>query len=240
MALKRVPAMKPADLTAIDFLLRLGMAAVCGAAIGFERQWRQRSAGVHTTSLVAIGAALFALLDTMLAANDTTRIVAGVVTGVGFIAGGVIFRSGMTVTGLNTAATIWATAAVGALAGFGLWIEAGVGALAVILFNLFLQPVSDAIDRRAGAGRYAETLYKLAIVCNPESQSAVSAEIVSAISGSELSLQSLTRHKAEEGRIELDADVFSPRTQTERIEALATRLSTLAGVERADWQSTAP
>ena len=81
-------------------------------------------------------------------AGDTTRIVAGVVTGVGFIAGGVIFREGVNVTGLNTAATIWSTAAVGALAGFGLWREATAGAIAILLLNLLLQPLADAIDAR--------------------------------------------------------------------------------------------
>ncbi|MBV8067663.1 MAG: MgtC/SapB family protein [Candidatus Eremiobacteraeota bacterium] len=140
--------MQPADLTLLHFLARLGVAAGCGVAIGFERQWRQRAAGLHTSSLVAIGSALFALLDGILKAGDTTRIVAGVVTGVGFIAGGVIFRSGVNVTGLNTAATIWATAAVGALAGFGLWQEAVIGAVAIIFFNLILQPLANAIDAR--------------------------------------------------------------------------------------------
>ncbi len=232
--------MRPSDLTSVDFLVRLAAAAVFGAAIGFERQWRQRSAGLHTTSLVAIGAALFALLDTMLSANDTTRIVAGVVTGVGFIAGGVIFRSGLNVSGLNTAATIWATAAVGALAGFGLWEEAGAGALAVILFNLLLQPVAVAIDRRAGSGQFAETIYKVTATCSSESQVAVSNEIIRAISGCDLTLQSLTRHRGEDGRVKVEADIFSPKAQTEKIETLSTRLLALPGVERADWQSTAP
>ena len=150
--------MKPNDLTAIEFLTRLGLAAGLGVAIGFERQWRQRAAGLHTSSLVAIGAALFALLDIMMNADDTTRIVAGVVTGVGFIAGGVIFRSGFNVTGLNTAATIWATAAVGALAGFGLWTQASAGAVAIILLNVVLQPVAEAID----AAGWAEVLGTLA------------------------------------------------------------------------------
>lgn len=232
--------MKPPDVTTLDFIVRLAVAAALGAAIGFERQWRRRSAGLHTTSLVAIGAGLFALLDTVLASGDTTRIVAGVVTGVGFIAGGVIFRSGANVTGLNTAATIWATAAVGALAGFGLWAEAGAATLAVILFNLFLEPIAAAIDVRAGSARYAETLYKISVICMPDSQTAVSAGIVEAISGSEMSLQSLTRQRADAGRIELDADIFSPKTQTERIEALSTRLLGMAGVESANWQSTTP
>jgi putative Mg2+ transporter-C (MgtC) family protein len=140
---------KPAELTAVEFITRLGVAALLGIAIGFERQWRQRSAGLHTSSLVSVGAALFALLDGIINAGDATRIVAGVVTGVGFIAGGVILRSGLNVTGLNTAATIWATAAVGALAGFGLWAQAAEGAIAIIALNLVLTPLADAIDARA-------------------------------------------------------------------------------------------
>ena len=137
-------------MTIPDFLARLGVAALLGIAIGFERQWRQRAAGLHTSSLVAIGSALFALLDLTLKAGDTTRIVAGIVTGVGFIAGGVIFRSGFNVTGLNTAATIWATAAVGALAGFGLWQQATAAGIAIILLNVVLQPLANAIDARSG------------------------------------------------------------------------------------------
>jgi putative Mg2+ transporter-C (MgtC) family protein len=130
------------------FLTRLGIAALLGIAIGFERQWRQRAAGLHTSSLVSIGAALFALLDGVLGAGDTTRIVAGVVTGVGFLAGGVILRSGANVSGLNTAATIWATAAVGALAGFGFFREASAGAFGIIFLNLTLQPLANFIDSR--------------------------------------------------------------------------------------------
>ena len=141
--------MKPPELTAVDFLTRLGVAALLGIAIGFERQWRQRAAGLHTSSLVALGAALFALLDGIINAGDATRIVAGVVTGVGFIAGGVILRSGLNVTGLNTAATMWATAAVGALAGFGLLPQATTGAVAIIVLNLFLTPLANAIDARS-------------------------------------------------------------------------------------------
>lgn len=141
--------MNPGDIAIAEFLTRLGVAAALGVAIGFERQWRHRATGLHTSSLVAIGAALFALLDSIIAAGDKTRIVAGVVTGVGFIAGGVILRSGVNVTGLNTAATIWATAAVGALAGFGLWQEASLGAGAIILLNVITQPLADWIDARA-------------------------------------------------------------------------------------------
>ncbi|HTC30582.1 MAG TPA: MgtC/SapB family protein [Candidatus Acidoferrum sp.] len=140
--------MKSPQVTAWDFVFRLAIAAVLGLVIGFERQWRQRSIGLHTSSLVSIGAAMFALLDDTLDAGDTTRIAAGIVTGVGFIAGGAILRSGITVTGLTTAATMWATAAVGALAGFGFWRQALAGAVCIVLFNVVLQPLAMSIDKR--------------------------------------------------------------------------------------------
>jgi putative Mg2+ transporter-C (MgtC) family protein len=225
--------------TLLDFLARLVVAALLGIAIGFERQWRQRAAGLHTSSLVAIGAALFALLDVILGAKDTTRIVAGVVTGVGFIAGGVIFRSGLNVTGLNTAATIWATAAVGALAGFGLMPQAAAGAGGVILLNLLLQPLASAIDLRARDRQVRDLVYKLTVVCAPESQSAISAAVLKTISGSSLSLQSLTRENVEGRNVELNVNIYSPKSQDPAVEELSTLLLSLPGVVRADWQSAA-
>jgi putative Mg2+ transporter-C (MgtC) family protein len=228
---------KPPALSVTDFLVRLSVAALLGVAIGFERQWRQSSAGLHTSSLVSIGAALFALLDEIIGAGDTTRIVAGVVTGVGFIAGGVIFRTGFSVTGLNTAATIWATAAVGALSGFGLWAQAAV---AIVGFNLILGPLTDYINVRSRERQEGEIIYKLAILCDPESQTAISAAILKAISGSSLSLQSLTRNHAEGKNVELNADIYSAKPQDAKIEQLSMALLSMPGVARTDWQSTTP
>jgi putative Mg2+ transporter-C (MgtC) family protein len=232
--------MKPNEITAIEFLTRLGLAAALGVAIGFERQWRQRAAGLHTSSLVAIGAALFALLDAMMNAGDTTRIVAGVVTGVGFIAGGVILRSGLNITGLNTAATMWATAAVGALAGFGLSWESAAAAATIILLNLFLQPLADVINAHARRLQAGEMVYSLTILCSPEGQASVSDSILRTISGSALTLQSLTRHHAEDDRVKLEAEIFSAKPDDGRIDALSTSLLRLSGVERTDWRSAQP
>lgn len=232
--------MSHAHLSVVEFLIRLAAAALLGVAIGFERQWRQRAAGLHTSSLVSIGAALFALLDQTINAGDTTRIVAGVVTGVGFIAGGVIFRSGFNVTGLNTAATIWATAAVGALAGFGLWPEAAAGAIAIILFNLVLQPLADAIDSRARLRQEAEIIYNVTVLCDATAQAAVGEAILTAISGSSLSLQSLTRHNAEGKAVELHADIYAPKPDEARIEKLSQKLLAIPGVASTDWRSAAP
>lgn len=225
--------MKPSEITLIDFATRLGTAAGLGIAIGFERQWRQRAAGLHTSSLVAIGASLFALLDTVMNAGDTTRIVAGVVTGVGFIAGGVILRSGPNISGLNTAATMWATAAVGALAGFGLWWEAAAGAAAVILLNLLLQYVADAINVRAKNIQAGETIYSVAVLCDTQNQTAVSDAILKAVSGSPISLQSLVRERGEADSITLSADIYSPTPDDARLERLSIALLALPGVRKA-------
>jgi putative Mg2+ transporter-C (MgtC) family protein len=229
--------MKAPELTALAFLSRLSVGAMLGAAIGFERQFRQRSAGLHTSSLVAIGAALFALLDTTIAAGDTTRIVAGVVTGVGFIAGGVILRTGMNVTGLNTAATIWATAAVGALAGFGLWPQAVSGAAAIILFNLLLEPLADAIDVRAAKRQRREMVYTLTMVCDADRQSNVATALIKAVSDSPLALQSLTRQNADGKHVELRAEIFSARPDDAAIERFSAAILAMAGVESTDWRS---
>jgi putative Mg2+ transporter-C (MgtC) family protein len=104
------------DQTAIN----LGVATLLGAAIGFERQWRQRMAGLRTNTLVAIGAASFVIFESLFPDNvSPTRVAAQVVSGIGFLGAGIIFREGLQVSGLNTAATLWCSAAVGLLAGSG-------------------------------------------------------------------------------------------------------------------------
>lgn len=226
--------MRPAEISVAMFLSRVAIAALLGIAIGFERQWRQRAAGLHTSSLVAVGASLFALLDESLGSGDTTRIVAGVVTGVGFIAGGVILRSGLNVSGLNTAATIWATAAVGALAGFGFWPIAASGAAGIIALNLLLQPLADAIDSRKG--KTGDVVYTISVAGDRDAQSRVSDEILSAVSGSTLSLQSLARRNAEDEGV-IDAEIFSRKPDDAKIETLTASLAAIPGVTRSDWRS---
>ena len=100
------------------FLLRVTVALVLGALIGAERQLRQRLTGLRTNALVSTGACLFVLMTQAvpgMAATDASRIAAYVVSGIGFLGGGVIMRDGLNVRGLNTAATLWCTAAVGVL-----------------------------------------------------------------------------------------------------------------------------
>jgi putative Mg2+ transporter-C (MgtC) family protein len=229
--------MQAPEMTAVDFVSRLGIGAVLGVAIGFERQWRQRSAGLQTSSLVATGAALFALLDSVIGAGDHTRILAGVVSGVGFIAAGVIIRDGNSVSGLNTAATIWATAAVGALAGLAFFEEAVLGAVAIILLNVLLQPIVERVDARARRHQDRETVYKLSVVYDADQKPPVGETIVAAVSDSALSLQSLTRSNANGASVRLHADILSAKRQDHAVELLSTRLASMPGVVSSNWQA---
>jgi putative Mg2+ transporter-C (MgtC) family protein len=117
-------------MTSVQFIVRLVLAQLLGAAIGVERQWRQRMAGLRTNALVSTGAAMFVMLGSMIPGESRpTRVVSYVVSGIGFLGGGVIIREGFTVRGLNTAATLWCAAAVGCPAGWGFLPEASIGAL---------------------------------------------------------------------------------------------------------------
>src|ERR1700736_4047505 len=109
-----------------EIALRLGTALLMGAVIGFERQWRQRMAGLRTNALVSIGAAGFVVFSTMVSGdNSPTRVAAQIVSGIGFLGAGVILREGINIRGLNTAATLWCSAMVGTFAGAG-QLTAGV------------------------------------------------------------------------------------------------------------------
>lgn len=122
----------------IEIAIRLLLAAVFGAVVGYERRSADKPAGLRTLSLVAVGSALFTIISTFgFETADQSRVAAQIVTGVGFLGAGTILRSGVTVSGLTTAATIWATAAIGMAVGSGMYIASASGT-ALILIILFL------------------------------------------------------------------------------------------------------
>jgi putative Mg2+ transporter-C (MgtC) family protein len=116
------------------FWLRLGTAILCGGIIGLERQLRGKAAGIRTSILICLGTEIFVSLGSSFptGTSDPTRVVGQVVTGIGFLGAGVIFKEGLTVRGLTTAASIWITAAIGILLGIGFYFAATVGAIATL------------------------------------------------------------------------------------------------------------
>jgi uncharacterized membrane protein YhiD involved in acid resistance len=143
-----------------DMLLRIGTSVSLGALIGLERQYRAQMAGLRTNTLVAVGATLFVLLSAYgfltglpgARGADPTRVAAQIVSGIGFLGGGVILREGMTVRGLDTAATLWCSAAVGALAGAAQFPTAAAGTVVVLGANIVLRWAVRIIDRQMRSG----------------------------------------------------------------------------------------
>lgn len=127
--------------------LRVLMAAVLGAALGLEREWRGKEAGLRTNTLIAIGAALFTLMS-MQFGGDSGRVAAQVVTGVGFLGAGAIMRTGASVQGLTTAAMIWVNAAIGVAAGAGHIRLAIIVTCITLAAMLALSPLDRVFDRR--------------------------------------------------------------------------------------------
>ncbi len=133
---------------ALNSGISLAVAFGLGTLIGAERQYRQRTAGLRTAVLVAVGASAFVDLGMRLTGGEgATRTVAYVISGIGFLGAGVIMKEGMNVRGLNTAATLWCSAAVGAFAGADLPLEACFVTVAVLAGNTLLRPLVNLIDR---------------------------------------------------------------------------------------------
>lgn len=139
-------------LSDLELIQRLLLAAALGAALGFERELRQKSAGLRTNILIAVGSALFTLMSINMARSpgaDATRIAAQIVTGIGFLGAGAIMRTGSGVQGLTTAATVWVNAAVGVAVGGGEYHLAVLATAVTLAALLVLSPLERIIERFA-------------------------------------------------------------------------------------------
>lgn len=123
----------------VMIISRIGLATVLGYLIGVERELHGKVVGTRTISLIVIGTALYVLMSPTIIGGDNSRIIAQVVSGIGFLGAGIIFKDGDSVKGLTTAATVWCAAAVGGLCGFGMFAEAILGTIAIVTINLFFK-----------------------------------------------------------------------------------------------------
>lgn len=121
----------------MNIILIIIIAVILGALIGLERELHGKVVGIRTVSLITLGSALFAFMSVNLSFADSARIIAQVVTGIGFLGAGVLIKDGTTVTGLTTAATIWTSAAIGCLIGIG-WEEVAIVSTIVVISINFI------------------------------------------------------------------------------------------------------
>lgn len=217
-------------------LPRLFAALVLGAIIGAERQWRQRAAGMRTNTLVCFGAAAFVDLGTTVGGPSTTNIIAYVVSGVGFLGAGAIMKEGGSIRGLNTAATLWCSAAVGACAGAGKLLDAISVTILLVGINLTLRPLSRWIDLRSAMLSRAGHHYRFMIVCQREDEQAVSSLLVRALASRPLTLRSLRIEQADDrDETAVEAVIEANQRNTIMLEELLAELKADPKVIEALW-----
>ena len=135
----------------LELIERLCLSAALGAALGLEREWRQKYAGLRTNILIALGSTLFTVMSIDLSTSsggDATRVASQIVTGIGFLGAGAIMRTGAGIRGLTTAAMIWVNAAIGVAVGGGEYRLAVIATGVTLVVLVSLNPVERWIDRK--------------------------------------------------------------------------------------------
>jgi len=223
------------------FVTRLGIALILGAVVGLERQWHQRMAGTRTNALVAAAAAAFAMIGISLggdASANASHVIGQIVSGVGFLGAGVIFKEGGTVHGLNTAATVWCSASVGALAGIGYPLYSLEVTDAVLVTNIALRPLAY----KWGPGKQTlETNYQLELTCGLKDEAQLRALLLPAVESNHLAITSLASQLLEPGdRVRVTAELKAPKRNDETIEQLVARISLEVAIIGASWRVETP
>jgi putative Mg2+ transporter-C (MgtC) family protein len=212
------------ELSWLEVLLRVALAALLGGAIGFERELREREAGLRTHMLVAVGAALFTLVSAYAWTDwrfsnasgvvfDPTRIAAQVVTGIGFLGAGAIIRQGLSVRGLTTAATLWVVAAIGMATGAGFYTAAVITTVLVLLSLYPLRVAAFRISERLRPeeGRLAVEL----------ASGATNVSVLEAVEAAGAQVRSLEfEEEGDVRRVDMRVRIKSGRSAAELLDAL--------------------
>ncbi len=134
------------DITYTD-VFKIAIAFVLGAVLGLEREYRSKPAGFRTLIMITVGATVFTILSYRIGSGTPDRIAANIITGIGFIGAGVIFKEGMKVSGMTTASTIWLAAAIGMSVGYGAYYLAGGVTLLVLVILMLLSNLEKSFDK---------------------------------------------------------------------------------------------
>jgi len=223
----------------VQFTFNVGAALMMGLAIGLERQFRQHPAGLRTNALVCVGAALFVSLSRLMGDHDSpTRIASYIVSGIGFLGGGVILREGLNVKGMNTAATLWCTAAVGTLAGAGFPVHGLIGTATVLGLHVGLRPVARLIDARMKTAVDVEMFYQMRVVCREDQESLVRTILLRHVNSiPKMTIQRISTQEAEQdGRATVVAEIFSVARDDRSMQDIMSRINIEPSVSSVSWE----
>ncbi|MEY2697312.1 MAG: hypothetical protein RL333_1450 [Pseudomonadota bacterium] len=226
--------LNPASL--LDTLISLSTAFVLGSLIGVERQYRQRTAGLRTNVLVAIGAAAFVDMANRLTGHEgAVHVTAYVISGIGFLGAGVIMKGDAGVRGLNTAATLWGAAAVGACAGADLLLEATLVAFFVISGNTLLRPVVNAINRQPIDDEKSEVTYTVCVICSHSTQKQVIEQLERLLEQADHPIGRLEVRPFAQDEVQIFATLVCTSANSESLERVIDEVSLSSHVSQAFW-----
>jgi putative Mg2+ transporter-C (MgtC) family protein len=221
----------------IDTLISLTAAFILGTLIGAERQYRQRTAGLRTNVLVAVGAAAFVDLAMHLnGADGAVRVIAYVVSGIGFLGAGVIMKQGMDVRGLNTAATLWASAAVGSCAGADMVAQAAVLTVFVLAGNTLLRPLVNAINRIPLDEKSSEATYYFKLAVTSDALPDMRDRLVERLESAKYPVADIAVVELGDNLLEIVATLVSTAIDPKELNVVAADLERQPGVRHATWE----
>jgi putative Mg2+ transporter-C (MgtC) family protein len=229
--------------TDLEFLARVLLATGCGALIGLERQYRSRTAGLRTQALVAAGAGTFVLFGEQVGSTTAPlQITAYVASGVGFLGGGVILRQGLSVQGLNTAATLWCSAAIGCQAAAGHVIPALMVTGIVLAVHAVLRPFGRLVDRVPTTKTESVAPYTLRIEVHREHEPHLRARLQHAVDDPRITVQAVTRYSAGKDNTgtalsQVGVEMLIEGDARTLLDGLVTGLSVEPGVHAISWHA---
>jgi putative Mg2+ transporter-C (MgtC) family protein len=225
------------DLSLLFAMLNMGLALVLGAIIGSERQFRGRMAGLRTNALVSLGAAGFVVFGALFPDDiNPTRVAAQVVSGIGFLGAGIIFRDGFNVQGINTAATLWCSAAVGLISGSGHLSYAVALTLLIVFANLGLRPVVRKLKKAEARNARGFHTYQLKVSCLHQDGIGVRALLLGCLSEQGLILRQIA-NRGDEDIAEIRMAVQGMAAEANKVERALSQVSLDARVLSASWKT---
>jgi len=221
----------------INSAVCLTAAFIFGTLIGAERQYRQRSAGLRTNALVAVGAAAFVDFGIRVGGPGSTQVMAYVVSGIGFLGAGAIMREGLNVRGLNTAATLWCSAAVGAASGAGLVVESALLTAFVIAGNTLLRPLVNRINRIPLDEEAGEATYEVRLSVSRAAADEARESLIELLEKAHYPVADVETEERGEDAMEIVATLVATSVVPRELDAVVAALEKLPGVAHATWES---
>ena len=223
------------DLSLLFATINMGFALIMGAIIGSERQFRGRMAGLRTNALVSLGAAGFVVFAALFPDDiNPTRVAAQVVSGIGFLGAGIIFRDGFNIQGINTAATLWCSAAVGLISGSGHLGYAAALTSLIVFSNLGLRPVVRRLKRAAAKNTQSLQTYQVKVSCLHKDSKDIRALILGSLEDQGLGFSQIAS-RGDQDATEIMVEVQGMAAEAAKVAGVIGRVSTDSRILRASW-----